>query len=980
MADSTACPVCFEAFPPSAGAAFALHVASCSAPSPSPPTSPSSAAAHCPRCLHVYASGTLAHEISFHEHECARVNALPDADSEDGSGSTSASSAGGRKPKRQRNGAAVRAEATPSVTLFPSACFLCGNGGRGLLHCGGSCARAAHQHCVDQLQAPAEGEPLSVAERKQAADSWQCAQCLRGLHRCQRCGFLGHEANGMRKCSVLDCGFHFHEHCAPDAEEDETAHASFVCPRHTCATCSGRETDMRRCKSCPLCYHMTHLRCPRGSGAATAGSTTNGGLDPTNLVVCPSHDGETATSPTSSSDASNSLRQRLAAGDVVLVLEFSNALLPPSAKKAAPDAANYWGVVISVEETEPHGRGNQLLSVRMFADDNVLAVPSQYALRVATVTDFSRPVDLIRHCLQRHAMVELQLRQMDGGVDDTEAKRILLASNTAFAARLKALGVTAAQARSDAEQGLARWRQFQAQPEPRHYDGLGDAAPSYLYVDTRGSRPGQQSSSSVSASEAVAADADGDVPMTDPDTDSGGAATSGRTRGSPHVRAPTGPKNAGRSPHEADAAKPNDTLDVESNVMLLDMHMAKGSSRIQQSQTSTQETVMTGTQDTQQDSDSQTWSQATSTSTVDITTPAVSRNSADIPSRMNTTGNQAIGPDANSTKRTADTDGIEGANAKRQKISIKTPEGLKAPGFTPTNLRGFQPGATLSSASAPATLHISPMASSSRTLLPQKRKPLTRKQKMLADMPPLLLEELEREAFRYLEDADGSRPKSARIPADADAFPWAARAASFRPAFYRPTVMLGHSGLRRPGVDAVSRLLVSQDKRSIKCFVQTLESDADMSKCSHLNHLNKKSSSASPGFVVLDVMALRSFRDLELVVRTRLVESLGKRSRYTRDHFGMDAHQAQRWLEQQRRRKASEQPPISLSYCAVDGVRRHLELKQSSPKPSPKDKQAWLCFCANVCHLSVAVTVPTTTHSTSTPLAAAPRQIAGISK
>lgn len=934
MADSVtaslSCPVCFERFASAAGAAFALHLASCSRSSPSPPDSPTSAAAHCPRCLHVYTAGTLPHEISFHEHECARVNELPDVDSDDGA----PSSTSGRKPKRQRND--VRVEAAPSVTLFPSHCFLCGNGGRGLLHCGGSCARSAHQNCVNQLQAPTVGEPVSLAERKQAAENWTCAQCLRGLHRCQRCGFMGHEANGMRKCSVLDCGYHFHEQCLPD---DETAHAGFVCPRHTCATCGTQETDMRRCKSCTVCDHMTHLRCPRGSGATT-GPTNNGGLDPAHLFVCTRHDAETTTSPTSSPDASNSLRQRLAAGDVVLVLEFNNALLPTSAKQAAPDAANHWGVILSAEEAEPHGRGNQLLSVRMFADENVLVVPNQYALRVANASDFSRPVDMLRHCLERHAMVELQLRQMDGNIDAAEEKRILRISTAAFAARLKALGVTVAQATSDAEKGLARWRRFQALPEPRHYDGLGDAAPSYLYIDTRGARPGQQSGSSGHASNAVTAEADGDVSMTDPDTDSGSAAVSGPTRGSPHVPAPSRPKNAGKSPHEGEVEKPND---------------AEASSPVQGSQNYTQDTVTTDTQDTQQDSDG--YSQATSTSAA----ASISSSPA---------SNRAIGLDVNSNKRPADA--VENGDVKRQKVNTATSA------FTPTNFRELEPGATLSSVSAPATLHISPMASSTRTILSQKRKQLTRKQKVLADMPKLLLESLERKAFCYLENADGSNAKPAPVPADADAFPWAARAASFRPAFYRPTVMLGHSGLRRPGVDAISRLLLSQDKRSVKCFVQTLDADEDMTMCSHVENLNKKASSATPGFVLLDLMTLNSFRDLESVVRTRLVEALGKRSRYTRDHFGMDAYQAQRWLEQQRRRKTSEQPPISLSYCAVDGVRRHLELQEFT-KPPAKDKQKWLSFCTNVCHVSVAITVPNMTRQTTMAIAA-PRQVAGTAK
>lgn len=708
---------------------------------------------------------------------------------------------------------------------------------------------------------------------------------------------------------------------------------------------------MRRCKSCSVCYHMMHLRCPRGSGAAAGGSTNSGGLDPTNLFVCPKHDGETKTSPTSSSDASNSLRQRLATGDVVLVLEFNNALLPLSAKKAAPDAANHWGVVTSAEETEPHGFGNQLLSVRMFADENVLVVPNQYALRVAAASDFSRPVELIRHCLQRHAMAELQVRQMHANVDDTEAKRILDFSNAAFAARLRALGVAAAEAKSNAEEGLARWRRFQATSEPRQYDGLGEAAPSYLYIDTRGSQPTPQAADSADTSEAVVTEADGDVPMTDPDSDSGRASTNGTIRfNSPHARSPSRPKSAGKSPHEAEGEKQSATLpDTQST---------------QDTMVATQDT-MVATQDTQPDTDSQALSEVPSTSTVDSTTPAVPKSNTD------SSTYDAGAADVNSNKRPADA--IDGVDSKRQKIITETREAV----FTPQNFRAVQLRTTPSSALAPSTLHISPMSSGARSILPQKRKHLTRKQKILADMPDVLLQELERETFRYLEDADGLKSKPLPVPSDDDPFPCAAQATRFRPAFFRPTVMLGHSGIRRPGVDAVSRLLVSQDKRSIKCFVQSAGADEAVTKCSHLN---VKSSPATPGFVLLDLMTLRSFRDLEAVVRTRLVEALGKRSHYTREHFGMDAHHTQRWLEQQRRKKTSDQLPISLSYCAIDGVRRHLDLKQlSKTKPSTKDMQTWLCFCANVCHLSVAIAVPRTNHSATRHLPAS-QPVAGVAK
>ncbi|CEG41351.1 hypothetical protein PPTG_04581 [Plasmopara halstedii] len=941
MADSTlSCPVCFESYSPTEGSAFALHVSSCTRSSLSPLGSPSSSLAHCPLCLYVYTAGTPAHEISFHEHECARVNDLPDDGSDDGSTSTAAS----RNNKRQRNEAVARAKSVPSVTLFPSTCFLCGNGGRGLLHCRGNCARAAHQHCVDQLQAPIVGDPLSVSERRQAADKWKCAQCVRGLHRCQHCGFLGHEANGMRKCTVVNCGYHFHAHCLPEA----TA-ADFVCSRHICMTCGTQETNMKRCKSCSLCDHMTHLHCPNESGATVTDLT---GLDPIHLFKCPRHDTETLTYPTDSFDATNSLRKRLAAGDVVLVLEFKNALLPLSAKAAAPDAANHWGVVVSAEQTEPHGRGNQLLSVRMFADDNIIIVPNQYALRVALTTDFSRPVDLIRHCLQRHAMVELQLRHMEGDLDQDEEKRILSVSRAAFAARLKAFRVTAAQATSDTEQGLALWRRFQELPQPRQYDGSGTSAPSFLFIDTRGRCYAQQDAASRRGLEEVIVDVDEDVTMADHEkVDS---AINGIVHGSPHIFASSIPTDGEKNPHE------------NKSMISMEKSTVNHDGAISPPQTCNQDAIIADRKVHKHDRKGSYQDKHTSTT--------VSIISQDISAHIRTMSNQASVCVVNSTKRTVNCD--NSIDAKRQRTNLNISPGLKVPILMPIQFNKLQPGATLNCASVPATLHVSPMAS--RAILPPKRKPMTRKQKVLADMPPLLLKELEREAWRYLETADRSVRKPTRIPADGDAFPWAARAANLCPAFYRPTVMLGHSGIRRAGVDAVSRLLVSQDKRSIKCFVQTTENGVDMTQCSHVTPV--KSSSASPGFVLLDLMTLHSFRDLELVIRSRLVEALRIQSRYTRNHFGMDVHQAQCWLERQRRRKVSEQPPVSLSYCTMSGRTYQLNMKQSSLKQSIKDKQAWVCFCANVCHLSVSIGVPGMSRAGSKPNASVAQHVFGTVK
>ncbi|CAI5736222.1 unnamed protein product [Hyaloperonospora brassicae] len=767
----------------------------------------------------------------------------------------------------------------------------------------------------------------------------------------------------MRKCVVRDCGRHFHAHCrrpqpTPDELQPEQKRA-FVCPRHTCETCGSLETDMKQCRSCSVCSHMTHLCCPRAGARSSSSSSSNSSsslsltgsssstAEPASsssslhLFECPRHDRNETPSTfaaLSSPDASNSLRMRLAAGDAVLVLEFDNALLPSSVKTAAPDVANHWGVVISAEETEPRGCGNQLLNVRMFADDNVLVVPNQYALRTATASDFARPVDFVRHCLQRHVMVELQLRCLENHVDDSEAKRIVQASNAAFAACLNALGVTAAQATSDAEQGLVRWRQFLTLAEPRRYDGLGDVAPSYLYIDTRKSRPGQQASMSVNGT-GVAADVDRNLSMNgNADAQSSGPAANGSSCGTLHPRRP---RSVGRSPHEAEAEQATDAMPSDAHPV----PSPPGGSTVIQDHTSTVDATSATKQDAQPTNGSQSGAHACL---------GVTR-SQSVSAHMNSGNGSIAGSAANNNAQTTD-DAQRLASAKRRKLETKTPMWTSTADCAPIDIHRIRSGGSRTTASTSDTSRISPVASTVRTLHRQKRRLLTRRQKLLAETPPPVLAELKRVALRYLEEADRSRPVVARIPSDVDAFPWAARASSFRPAFYRPSVMLGHSGLRRSRFNAVSRLLVSQNKRDIKCFVQTLETDAQMSGSSDSR---RKPSSAPPGFVLLDLLSMRSFRELESVVRARLVETLMPHSHCTDEYLGMNVYQSQRWVEQQQRhRTPRDDLPISLTYCTIDGVRHRLDLRKSPSRPSAKDARTWLSFCANVCHLAAVITIP----------------------
>ncbi|CAH0476771.1 unnamed protein product [Peronospora belbahrii] len=224
------------------------------------------------------------------------------------------------------------------------------------------------------------------------------------------------------------------------------------------------------------------------------------------------------------------------------------------------------------------------------------------------------------------------------------------------------------------------------------------------------------------------------------------------------------------------------------------------------------------------------------------------------PACTETLSSDAVDAGANSNYRTADViKYADNDNAKRQKPNTESRLRFHTVAFSPTKNMFFQE-ATMSSASAPVTLYISPVAPSACLLFPYKRKQMTWKQTSLADMPPLLMGELERDALQYLDKMMDRNQQQHGFQVMLMRY----LCTKFRPAFYRPTVMLGHSGLRRPK-DAISRLLICQDKRNIQCFVQILEIGAKVSRCTHVS---KKTTSALPSFVLLDLLSLRSFHDL----------------------------------------------------------------------------------------------------------------------
>lgn len=1049
--DRPACPVCLRAF--AGGAELALHVAQCSAPpSAKARASPSAPLRSCPMCQHVYARGTLPHEISFHEHECARSNERPRPPAAQGGSSSKRQ----REPDADAREAPETASATPNgrkVALFPDDCCLCGAGGRGLLRCDGACARAFHAQCLEELQAPAS-EPANAAARR----GWTCAECFRGLHRCQACGFLGSDARDLVRCSVTDCGFFFHRMCLPD--EATAAPSEFVCPRHTCSKCGAMETDMTRCRSCVKCFAMTHLRCRTGADAAAG----------TNLHVCSlcSLD-HPIVKPTA--HVGNSFRRRCANGDVVLILEYSNALLPASAREAAPSAYNQWGVVTNVESMEPAGSGNQLLSVSLFSDDSAIIVPNRYVLRVASANSFGSPAAMMRECVKMHAMAELNLRILENPDQPVATRNSVRASCVAaFGARLESLSISNGLA--EAARGEAALDSFWREGAPRRYRDQEDApdrfVPVYMFLDTRPGgllsvrKANLRKQSELPSGSANTPPPSGDVDMNDSNAPSNGSSydasssTAASTPSSTKTREnassnelveasetpsttasdvqPTAgdtqeidesPQNESfnevpsvnddlsaeeKSPTSVETIISNVVVDAETST-ILDVEESVAVSELidgGSDEAPVEEPVSIPADDDEPMHLSEHSQPATDTPeepTVDVAmeetkvseatslSPAITRESNEAPfqceknreAEKNEVVAAANGKDASDAvdskpeekklvtadqvqdqamdnvdddKKRAPTAPVEDTPAaKRAKIPVTNAAGPKAqepyvqglktahamPPFTQQALRFDKPGPMVQLGNVPIAT----------------RSVRTRKQKLLSEFPPALINELENKVGSYFHGE--KLPSRSRLASDVESFPSAAHAALFRPAFYRPSVVLNRArGGQR--IQGISRILVSQDKRNLKCFIQSarLLPVACPSTTSGQSAQHRV-------FFDIDLMTIASFAQLVTAVNSKIQVALEEVPRFTQELFQMESDAALCWLDQQQRRRRSErQLRMALWYCSYDGSRREITL--DGPARTTSD---WLCFCANVCHLTLTLDMP--------PVAQQPVSLLGMS-
>lgn len=835
MEEGAKCPVCLQVFPEDEAVAFALHVVDCTAPTgrldgaSTAERVPVSTARSCPMCHHVYGERMRPHEMEFHEIECARVNPKATDSSTNGKDVGAASAKAGKRSRESEDGLdAATANGTEHrpVTLFPSFCGLCNGGGRSLLQCAGSCARAFHSACVEQLHViqnatlhtSASYTPSSsVRGNKSAQKSWTCGECMRGLHVCQSCGFLGKDARDLLKCSLDDCGFYFHPTCLPPAASQQSA---LVCPRHTCGRCHTIETDMRKCQSCTQCVVMTHRQCP----TAQESSTSNLMAGDEHFFTCSKHTGKAAT-------ASPAMKIRLAQGDLVLVLEYDNVVLPESAKSAAPQAFNQWGVVLNAEDID---RSNQQLSVSLFSNGSVIPVGNRYVTFLASMNAFYSPEVMLRTSVKWHALTEWNLRQLEPGNTDTPAA-VALATCQAFRARTEALLLTLPQLQDDATQGVSFGQQHAATMRPFG----ATEAPTYVFLDTRG---GPRSSVNALAQLRIGERVENgseqvqDVEMAD-------------------AQAP-----AGSSPD-----KPADDLPTDNSSPVDGSHQKTALTAAVVSQVVTKIVFDVCSQATKRLTNVAALVNRSCEIKVDQQPLLTSRSPlkasfADAkidPLKLETSHKPKT--EQESMPMELDDDGLKKSEqllATKRKLDIsvserETPESKrqKATASFSGTLTGSSATVFMTSTSEPSEA----MASKQSAFTdkePQQRRP-TRKQRRLASMPPGMLSELERQVALFFEQQSEAQKRAT------------ATYSTPMTNSVRPTMVIRRGGARGRELDAASHYLVTQEKRKLMCYLQGVVSQA----CPHVI-------AGDCPFVLVDLMTLWDFTSLERMVRTLVSNAL----------------------------------------------------------------------------------------------------------
>ncbi|XRB15211.1 PHD-type domain-containing protein [Pseudoscourfieldia marina] len=149
------------------------------------------------------------------------------------------------------------ANKVPTGEHHEYACALCADGGS-LLLCEGTCMRSFHVECLRN----------SGIEVPEGDAPFYCDQCQTQSHVCSHCGHSGTPMDPTMRCSMHNCGLHFHLRCVKKlfkyrfgkGNNPGDGEKGFTCHAHYCANCR-MSGDALRLKQCYVCRRSFHQEC-----------------------------------------------------------------------------------------------------------------------------------------------------------------------------------------------------------------------------------------------------------------------------------------------------------------------------------------------------------------------------------------------------------------------------------------------------------------------------------------------------------------------------------------------------------------------------------------------------------------------------------------------------------------------------------------------------------------------------------------------
>lgn len=362
------CPICHAAFKHDASMRdYGLHVLACvTAREDMLNKESENSLSKCPICFMAYANMNVS-DIEFHEEECKRVN----------------TTIHGSLPRRTRR-AVYECKRIGSFLPAGVRCTFCGLDNRKLVRCGGSCKRWFHAHCIETISYQTSKlledfvigghdfkkrvDEVSIPSRS-LGESWICGECIRGVHLCERCGYLGSDAESLVILPNVFRTIYYHKSC-------------FDSYRSEC--------DSRRL-----------LQVGQDDFASDSTVLTRDkGRKPIQWIA---------------------MQTALRAGDVVLVLKHKHEMFHDRGGNQGTICVD-WATVRKNEGTATC-IGNSCVEVTMLADGLRVNVGIRCLLPIGNVRAYSSAHDFVKECLRWYAFC-VMIRVGAQNIDHDEIVRI----------------------------------------------------------------------------------------------------------------------------------------------------------------------------------------------------------------------------------------------------------------------------------------------------------------------------------------------------------------------------------------------------------------------------------------------------------------------------------------------------------------------------------------------------------------------------